>query len=431
MHKNQQLIKLFVVLLFSTAFIFSTSHFGAKAFESMTNADGKFSNGTTIGYLDVSGKTADEAKSLLEEKYPVWIKEAKIEMQYGEKITPFDLNDFHLDSQQTVNAIKDGQKNTAFITIDDSQVRAQLEILFPALNPSDVDMAKLTAGLNATASVFETNAQTFNLYSDYLASDKRKNDAVLTKAIVKLKEMPENLESIINENSKIDIPAESTFSLLEFAKANNITESDSLNVIATAIYEAILPTNFSIIERNIGTTLPDYARLGFEAKVSGSKNADFIIANPNKANYLLQLNLDDNQLKVSLKGSKFFYDYEISLQNKQKLAPKKIIQYSPQLLPGEINIQTKGKDGQIVKIYREVYEDNELIKSELLSEDYYPVVYQVEIHGLGQRKQSTSAQTAGSQSSDQNSNETPSSADTGQQDTKNSDLWGKPNEQPK
>ncbi|WP_286229286.1 G5 domain-containing protein [Neobacillus mesonae] len=437
MGKNQQLIKLFVVLLFCTAFIFSSSHFGAKAFESMTNADGNFSDGTSIGLLDISGKTSDEAISMVEEKFPEWIKEAKIELQYGEKITPFDLNDFHLDAQQTVASIKNGQKNTAFITIDKSQVSAQLEILFPNLKTSDINMDKLTTSLNAAASLFETKAQTFNLYTDYLASDKIKKDAVLNKVIVQLKGIPDNLESIIQENSKIDIPEESTFSLLEYAKNHKITQTDALNVMATGIYEAIMPTNFSIIERNIGTELPDYAHLGFEAKINQSKNTDLIIANPNKAKYSLHLTLDNNQLNVILKGEKFFYNYEISLQNNQTLAPKKIIQYSPQLLPGKINIQTKGKDGQIVQVYRDVYQDNELIKSELISEDYYPAVYQVEIHGLGVSKQSTSTPTTGNQSNDQttttnqNSDTTTSPSETEQQDIDNSDLWGKPNEQPK
>ncbi|MED4203175.1 G5 domain-containing protein [Neobacillus mesonae] len=441
MGKNQQLIKLFVVLLFCTAFIFSSSHFGAKAFESLTNADRNFFDGTSIGLLNISGKTTDEARGLLEEKFPEWIKEAKIELQFGEKIAPFDLNDFHLDAQQTVASIKNGQKNTAFITIDKSQVSAQLEILFPNLKTSDIDMDKLTTSLNATASLFEIKAQTFNLYSDYLAFDKIKKDADLNKVTVQLKEIPDNLESIIQENPKIDIPEESTFSLLEYAKNHKITQADALNVMATGIYEAIMPTNFSIIERNIENELPDYAHLGFEAKINQSKNTDLIIANPNKAKYSLHLTLDNNQLNVILKGGKFFYNYEISLQNNQTLAPKKIIQYSPQLLPGKINIQTKGKDGQIVQVYRDVYQDNEIIKSELISEDYYPAVYQVEIHGLGVSKQSTSSpttQTTGNQSNDQtttttnqNSNTTTSPSETEQQDTDNSDLWGKPNEQPK
>src|SRR3954469_22311509 len=99
------MIKLFVLLFFSTAFIFSFSHYGAEAFEKITNSDGKFPKGTTIGALDVSGKTEDEATSLLEEKYVDWLKNTTIELQYGEKNALFDTNQFHLDAEQTVDSI--------------------------------------------------------------------------------------------------------------------------------------------------------------------------------------------------------------------------------------------------------------------------------------------------------------------------------------
>jgi len=54
-------------------------------------------------------------------------------------------------------------------------------------------------------------------------------------------------------------------------------KAELLNVIATGIYQAVLPSNFSIVERNIGSSLPNYANLGFEAKVNPRNNTDFII----------------------------------------------------------------------------------------------------------------------------------------------------------
>jgi hypothetical protein len=52
--ENQQLIKLFVVLFFSTAFIFSSSHFGSQVFGKLSNVDGKFLDGTTVGPVDLT-----------------------------------------------------------------------------------------------------------------------------------------------------------------------------------------------------------------------------------------------------------------------------------------------------------------------------------------------------------------------------------------
>ncbi|MFP5114419.1 G5 domain-containing protein [Bacillaceae bacterium C204] len=440
MGKNQQLIKLFFVLFIGTTFIFGFSHYGVKAFEKITNIDGEFSEGTTIGPLNVSGKTEDEAISLLEEKYLDWLKKTSIELQYGEKTAPFNLNQFHLDAQQTVNSMKDGQLNPAIITVDKVQVEEQLGLLFPQIKTSDVDADKLTKNLNSTAALFEFGSQTIDLFNGFLLSDDIKKESVVNTAVVEIKDIPLGLQSIIEKNPEIEIAAESTFSLLEFAKKQKIDDIDSLNLMATGIYQVILPSNFSIVERNINSSLPDYSSLGFEAKVNPIKKADFVITNPNKAKYILTLHLENNQLKVEMKGEKLIYTYKISTKDEQKLAPKTIIQYSPLLLPGKTKIQTKGEEGQIVKVYREIYQGDQLIKTELISEDYYPPIYQVEIHGLeGTQETTPTIDSSGTQvdttnqsvETTTNNNHTATTSDPEQQDTNESKIWGNTNEQPK
>lgn len=444
MAKSQQLIKLFVVLLFSTAFIFSFSHYGAKAFEKITNTDGKFSKGTTIGSLEVSGKTETEASSLLEEKYVDWIKGTTIELQYGEKIASLDLKLFHLDAKQTLDSIKDGQKIPASITIDRSQVEEQAEILFPEIKSSDINLEKLTSALNETASLFEAGSHTFNLFEDYLLAEHIKKDVVINTAVIDMKEVPDGLQTLIENNPSIEIPEESALSLLGFAKKHNIADSEALNIVATGIYQAVLPTGLSIEERNISSTLPDYAALGLEAKVDQSRNSDLVIANPNKAKYKLELQLDNRSLTVTLKGEQFVYNYKITTKDEQKLKPKTIVQYSPQLLPGKTKVQINGSEGIIIKVYRDVYQGNSFIKSEYISEDYYPPSFQVEVHGLAESGQSTTepSSTTNTQTGTDNNgqttepansrvDQTPTNSENSQQDSVESDLWGKPNEQPK
>lgn len=436
------MIKLFVVLLFSTAFIFSFSQYGAKAFEKITNADGKFSEGTTIGALNISGKTEDEAKSLLAARYVDWVKDTSIQLQYGDKSVSFDISQFHLDAKQTVDSIKDGQNNPAFISVDPVEVKEQLEILFPKIKTNDIDIEKLTLGLNTTAGLFQSGSQTLNLYNDFLIAGKIKKDAVINSIVIEIEEMPFGLESVIKKNSDIEISEGATFSLLEFAEKQKIEDSDILNLLATGIYQSILPTNFSIVERNISSSLPKYSNIGYEAKVNSSKKADLVIVNPNKAKYILELHLEEKQLKFTLKGEQPVYTYEISLKDNQKLAPKTIIQYSPLLLSGKTKIQSKGEEGQIVKVYRKVYQGDEFIKSELISEDYYPPSYRVEIRGLAGSVQASTQTTDTSNDQADNStpttestspdgNQTTETSDNSQADSNDNDLWGKPNEEPK
>jgi hypothetical protein len=425
--KYQRLIKLFVVLFFGTVFIFSFSHFGAKAFENLTGADGKYSEGTTAGSVDISGKTESEAIALLEEKYVDWVKNTKFELQYSELIVPFDTNLFHFDSAQTLSSIIDGQQNQAVITIDLLQVGEQIQILFPQVDSNKLELTKLTLDLSNTASQFNNGSFTFNLNKDYLITDPSSKNAVLSEAIVKLTDVSSELQSVIEANSEILIDKKVEFSLLEYAKAQKIENSTVLNILATGVYQAVLPTNFTITERNISKALPEYATLGMEAKVNAANGSDLIIVNPNESLYTITLRLDSNNLIVTLKGEKLLYNYEISKKDEQQLKPKTIKQYSPMVLTGNIKVQTEGADGKIVKVYRDTYQESQLIKSELISEDYYPPVYRVEIHGLtSSENTATPAVASPAVPPDSNGTQTPPLTE----DPDNG-LWGKPNEQPK
>lgn len=445
MRKKQQFLKLFIVLFFSTAFIFSFSHYGAIAFEKFSNADGKYSEGTTVGGMDISGKTESEAAALLEKQYLEWLKNVKFEFQYSELTVPFDPNLFYLDLETTVHSIKDGQQNQVFIDIDQVNVEEQVAIHFPQLNSEEIDINKLKTDLTAQASKFTNGAFVFNINQDYSLSNDNK-DVIISEAIIKLTDVPMGLETVVEKNPEIKIAEGANFSLLEFAKNQKIEQSSVLSVIATGIYQAILPTNFSIIDRNISNVLPDYTGIGFEARVIPEKNADLVFTNPNKSAYTLELNFVNDELRVSLKGEKLLYSYKIIKKDEQQLKPKTIVQYSPLLKPGKTMVKNDGTDGIFVKVYRDIYQGQLLVKSELISEDYYPPVYRVEIHSLAGSQQRSSTPVGGQAASasnastesnsstvtDPNGSQTSQTTSTTQQDdNSDDDLWGKPNEQPK
>ncbi len=436
---NYQFFKVFAVLLFSTAFIFSFSHFGAMAFEKLVTENGNYAKGTKVGNIDISGKTESEAKGIVQQKYAEWLRNAKFIFQYSEKNVPFDLNLFKLDSETTINSIKDGQKNQVYITVNQAELEKQINIDFPQLNSKEVDLNKLKTNLEADASKFENGSFTYNLNYDYLLANAVKKDFIISEEILKLKEVPSQLQMMVEKSPEIKIEEKADFSLLEFAKKQKFASSEALSVMATGIYQAILPTNFLIVDRSISSALPDYALLGLEAKVSPAKNTDLMIKNPNKTAYTLVLNLNNNVLKVSLKGEKLLYNYKISNKDEQLLKPKTIVQYSPLLKSGKSMVKAEGSDGKFVKVYREIYQGGQLLKSELISEDYYPPVYRVEIHALTGTKQgattntgSQSGSTTNSTTSGTNSNgQTASTSDVSQQDSNSDGLWGKSNEQPK
>jgi hypothetical protein len=423
--KYQQLIKLFTVLFLSTAVIFSSSHFGSEAFGKYSTNDGKFNEGTSIGSLDLTGKTENEAITLLEEKYVEWVKSTKFELHYSEKSVNFDVNLFQFDATETVLSLKEGQNNIASLSLDLLQVEEQINILFTQVDSKEIELTKLTADLTNTASQLQSGTFSFALNKDYQLVESKK--AVISEVVVELEAVSDELYNLIKNNPEIQIAEEATFSFLEFAKAQKIENNSALDLMATGIYQAILPTNLSIKERNISEKLPSYAVLGFEAMVNSAKGVDLVIVNPNKATYTLGFDLVPGSLKVTLTGDQLLYKYEISKKDQQELKPKTIIQYSPLLLPGKTKVENAGADGKIVKVYRNIYEGSQLLTSELISEDYYPPVFRVEIHGLAG---STQTGTGTGQRTPSES-QSPSPSNTDQQDNQDDDLWGKSNEQPK
>jgi hypothetical protein len=274
--KNQ--VKLFFILLFTTSFIFSSSHFGALAFEKIKNDDNKATKNETL----------------------------------------------HANKSQ-----------------------------FDSSNNKD------------------------------LGAEISDEKIILNQSIMNINDIPIDLQTFLEHSSKIDISEQSTFSLLDFVKEKGLDKLnfDTLSLIASGIYQSILTTNFSILERNIGNSLPENDSLGFESELNIERNEDLIFSNPNNSVYSIELVLENKSLKITLLGEKLPYHYKIT-KDIQTFKPKTIIQYSPLLPNGKVKVATTGKDGKLVKVYRDVYQGEQKLKRELISSDFYPPVHRVEIHSL-------------------------------------------------
>ena len=79
--KNQQAIKLFLVLVVSTIYIFSFSQFGVFAYNSILHSNDRYAEGTMIGSVSVADKTRNEAVQLLNEEITKWQNETTLTIQ--------------------------------------------------------------------------------------------------------------------------------------------------------------------------------------------------------------------------------------------------------------------------------------------------------------------------------------------------------------
>jgi hypothetical protein len=447
--RKQQTLKFSLIISVFSIFIFSFSYFGATAFGTRSASNLVFSENTYIGTVDVSNKTHDEAKASLEAKANEWAAAADIQVEYKGQAYKIPATEFVFLIEESVASAVHGKQNELQIELKETALEA---ISLPKGLAGSLDQENLVKELLAAGSGFVQTAE-ISLEA-YLPQEEPE---VIAEASIKLPLENSEVSDFIEAMPSIEIEAESQFSLVSIAEESGLSNisNHTYSQIASAIYETVLPTNFTIAERHISSQLAENINPGFEAKVDFEKNLDLKIFNPNEHAYKIGLVLSGQELKVTITGIHLLYDYKITTVGKQEFKPRTIKQFSPLLKKGQKTVEKEGQPGLLIIVNRETYgQDGELLKTELLSEDFYPPVHRIEIHPILPAAQPVAPATTGTDVTAPNAGQTdndqglqvtnPGTPDRGNdEDNENSDnteddestddgsLYGKPNEQPK
>nr|WP_275695630.1 VanW family protein [Fredinandcohnia sp. SECRCQ15] len=226
----------------------------------------------------------------------------------------------------------------------------------------------------------------------------------------------------VKEIGEINIDPLQVFSLETFVTESGVTfTDDALSVVATGIYETILPTNFKIIERHTSDRLPEYAKFGFDAKVVQG-NKDIIIYNVNSYKYKLLFSLVDEGLEIELIGAELPNEYEITVEDSQLYSPKTIIQYSSLLQLGKEEIKEAGEKGQIGTVYRSIRDNNYEIEKIKISQDYYAPIPRVKVSSI--LIPDPNIEESNQESSHDSNVEVPDSTHINEDNSEDDSLWG-------
>lgn len=381
--KNPQMLKIFLVFILSTAYIFSFSHFGASAYNQIFKDQGQFGDNTTIGSLNISGKSKQEASTLLNSAAEKWAEKTVLNITYKESKMTVDNEIFTFQTDKTIASLLSNQKNIAIVSVNSDALLEDIYDMALSLASAPLDKDKLAKDLAVSAEFLTEGSKTLEL-ENYIDGDTGE-DEVIAESTVNLGSAASAMEELISLIQPIEIKAETQFSLLQkMSELDGKTyNSDTLSRLGTAIYEAVLPTNFSIIERNISNQLPGYAELGLEAHVDSEIGHDLVLANTNDATYRIELQVEGKKLKATLKGQSFLNTYEIKMTDEKRYTPKTIKQYSDELAPAAMQVKKQGKDGITVKVLRRIESSSgDLLETETLSEDFYAPIHRIELYGL-------------------------------------------------
>jgi hypothetical protein len=429
-------LKIFSVILLSTFLIFSSSHFGVLAFEGIISKAKGFPENTWIGPLDVSGLEKTEANEQLLAKVTEWQMNSTIQISYKEINGDFPISDIYFKVDESVQVAKDSTKNEIIIELDDTTLQATLTSLSSDYSKTKVDMNLLENELITKISTLQTGIISINV-EDYLTAPTMEDQVVHT---IKIPIVNEDLKNI---GATLNIEPKATFSLLQFLEGQGLTSLDNnvINVIASGVYQAVLPTNFEILERHIGVELPEHTLLGFEAKLDSKLKRDLLFYNPNNDNYKIEIYNDGQFLIFDVVGAPFLYEYTIMQEGLQQFNPKIIKQFNPLLEPGQSKITRNGQKGYYLEVSRLILDETgKLIEQQLMSKDYYSPVHQVEVVGLGTKESDLNVGNTGTNVIPEDIANgstdaevpvdiiTPEEPNTSIKDTEQEPLWGRPDE---
>lgn len=449
--RTQQVIKFSLILSVFSIFIFSFTYFGTSAFSSRTSTNQVFSDKTFIGGIDLSNKTQQEAVGEIQARVNEWIAGADMKLVFKDQTFSIDPSSFVFLIDESIASSENGMQNELIVEFKEESLDT---LSLPDEVKADLRKEKLMQVLQATGQAFINTAE-INL-AEYLPAEE---PVRIATAITTLPAENMEVKEIVESITKIEIAPESQFSLADFAEEAGISDKPAFaySQIASAIYKAILPTNFVVAERHISTQLPENIEIGYEAKVDFAKKMDLKFYNPNKTAYLLEIIWQGQELQVAIIGYPLLYEYKITASDQQEFKPRIIKQFSPLLNQGQKSVEKEGKPGSLLTLIREIYgQKGELLETEFIAEDFYPPVHRIEILPVAPAEQQTIPSAEGNQdtvaapaadndavpgeSSDINpSSPDESSTDSGKQEnveeanesTDEDRLWGKPNEQPK
>ena len=427
--RMQHISKVFILLLFSTAYMLGFSHYGSLAINNIIDTEHSFEDNTIIGSVDVSNKTKAEANELIRQDIDNWKKTGLIEVTYKETRAVFDKDFFIFNVEKTIEQAKSGQQNEVQVELKKTTFEEFIPTLSSKLALNQINKDKLSSDLLTIAAVLNESPVVIRMETYMDGSPEQK--AVISKASIDLDGREREIRLLINALPELEIPAKTQVSLVEAIKAVKKTKVDKVTsgIFATAIYEAIMPTNFAILERNISRELPEYAKLGYEARIDVDKQVDLMFSNPNDTGYTLAFTIEDSKLVVTLNGAAFLYQYNLVKEEEMKFKPKVIKQYSALLKETESKVSEEGKEGLLIRIVRKtIDEKGEEIFSEPLSDDFYSPIHRIIITGLKEPKVEVRDETVEGET-EMESGETDDSEDTESSRDEDPAQEGEPSEE--
>ncbi|KGX88080.1 VanW family protein [Pontibacillus marinus] len=365
---------IFLFLLLCSSFLFTFSQVGPLAYNQVFGEPQTYEAETMVGPVHIGGLTRSEARQKLASQTSDWKDTHNVTLEMKEQNIVFQQDFIQFDIPETLNQVEDGERNYFVVEMNESYFGVLQNKVGTDLY-NHILINKLSTKITARAEALHKEPLHFSIYQYVEDGTTQLYEVVSEYSITLNEEM--DVTDLVNALNGAVVQNQTPFSLLSFVEEE--MDQPSLNAVATAVYGAILETNFIIKQRHISTKLPSYAELGKEASVKPKNNHDLVFTNPNEQPYQLNAAVENGELIVKVLGYPLPNSYEITLENSRKIQPRTIVQFSERVPSGESNVKVEGQEGTSVEVYRFVEDKGKVIQKDFISDDYYPPVNRIEV----------------------------------------------------
>ncbi|GKV68793.1 hypothetical protein NCCP2716_12910 [Sporosarcina sp. NCCP-2716] len=383
---NRTIGKYFISILGVSLLLFGVASAGSFAADQWLFGK-RFGDHTYAGPFDLSNQTSREAEIKLTSDLLGMQDNLQADLVYQDTEIPLPADLVEYNPSATVDQAETEAENPLLATVSEDGLRALLKQELPMLTLSDGEITALAQGISDKLAS-GIMPQSVHL-ADYLESSQPTSAIASAELAVDGFSVP--MMDIVEALDGHVLEPKQPFSLLAFTEETEpgLVADDELTLVASALYEAALKTNFWVEDRSIRTELLDGVKPGFEAAVNRQLGLDLKVTNPNDTSYMIRSKWSDGALHVSIVGLPLRFAYEPYVAETNTFKPKTTIQYNRDFAVGRVDELEKGKDGLEVIVQRKVVEDGEVLNIEAVSEDFYAPVARVEEHALARPEQET------------------------------------------
>ena len=367
-------VRLFFLILLSSAFVFGVAKAGVLTYESVFAEDDRFTEHTLIGPVSVEGLGISETRDKLQSEIMNWQSSDKVTVSYGEINVEIPPQSIQFLIEESIISAENSNNNPLLVEVDTKQLSGVLSDSFPEKIVSAINMESLKTEIANKANLLEDDEQNILLVHN-LNPDSGISEGVLSEATMSTSYM-----SDLKEPYTFQIEPNRSFTFLtDFASQYPAWSNEMLTKVASVMYKASLSTNLKIIERHISTVKPANIELGFESNINKYDDIDLVLKNPNDFPLTFTVQSKENgELIVGIQGFPLNNQYQIRKSNIQYHDFRTIIQYSPKLEFKEEVINQNGVNGASVTVYRDILNlGGKKVNTETISEDSYLPVNKV------------------------------------------------------